>query len=94
MPARASRDGWAAERDVVRMVVSVAAGPAKVLKSEEADGQEAIKRWGALRQEKAARNNEGSWGNWIGFDSVGRCSLDWAELRFRWIERGQAGLGG
>lgn len=23
--------------------------------------------WGALRQEKAARNNEGSWGNWIRF---------------------------
>lgn len=47
-PAKVSRDGWTAGRDVVEVVVvSAIAGPAKVLKSE-GRSQEAIKRSGVL----------------------------------------------
>lgn len=84
-PARASRDdGWIAGRDVEEAIVwpSVSVGPAKVLKSEEGEGQEAIKRGVLLRQEKAARNNEGSWGNCMRSGKV----PGWAELRFGWID--------
>lgn len=73
---------------MVQVVESVAAGPAKVLKFEGRRRSGGDQTWGALRQEKAARNNEGSWGNWIGFDSR------WEGARWTGLSSDPAGLNG